>query len=56
MTKLPEYLHTAEAAEYLGAHHNTIRLWASRGKTPEPTTKSSPPGPALKPQLLKNQP
>ena len=24
MTKLSEYLHTAEAAEYLGVHHNTV--------------------------------
>lgn len=34
MTKLSEYLHTAEAAEYLGVHHNTIRKWASRGEIP----------------------
>jgi excisionase family DNA binding protein len=34
MTKLSEYLHTAEAAEYLGVHHNTIRNWAARGEVP----------------------
>jgi excisionase family DNA binding protein len=34
MTKLSEYLHTAEAAEYLGVHHNTIRNWAARGELP----------------------
>jgi excisionase family DNA binding protein len=34
MTKLSEYLHTAEAAEYLGVHHNTIRNWATRGELP----------------------
>jgi len=34
MTKLTEYLHTAEAAEYLGVHHNTIRKWAARGDIP----------------------
>jgi excisionase family DNA binding protein len=34
MTKLSEYLHTAEAAEYLGVHHNTIRNWAARGEFP----------------------
>ena len=34
MTKLSEYMHTAEAAEYLGAHHNTIRKWAARGELP----------------------
>ncbi|MFN4905970.1 MAG: hypothetical protein ACK5EO_09670 [Planctomycetota bacterium] len=31
MTKLSEYMHTAEAAEYLSVHHNTVRKWASRG-------------------------
>lgn len=34
MTKLTEYLHTAEAAEYIGVHHNTIRKWAGRGDIP----------------------
>ena len=34
MTKLSEYLHTAEAAEYLGVHHNTIRNWAARRELP----------------------
>jgi excisionase family DNA binding protein len=34
MTKLSEYMHTAEAAEYLGVHQNTIRKWASRGDIP----------------------
>jgi excisionase family DNA binding protein len=34
MTKLTEYLYTAEAAEYLGVHHNTIRNWAARGELP----------------------
>ncbi|MFN7840800.1 MAG: MerR family transcriptional regulator [Pirellula sp.] len=34
MTKLSEYMHTAEAAEYLGVHHNTIRNWAARGELP----------------------
>ena len=27
-------MHTAEAAEYLGVHHNTLRKWASRGEIP----------------------
>ena len=34
MTKLTEYLYTAEAAEFLGVHHNTIRNWAARGELP----------------------
>lgn len=34
MTKLSEYMHTSEAAEYLGVHHNTIRKWAARGELP----------------------
>jgi len=34
MTKLTDYMHTAEAAEYLGVHHNTLRKWASRGEIP----------------------
>lgn len=34
MPKLTDYLQTAEAAEYLGVHHNTLRKWASRGEIP----------------------
>jgi excisionase family DNA binding protein len=34
MTKLSEYMHTAEAAEYLGVHHNTVRKWAASGEIP----------------------
>ena len=34
MTKLTEYLQTAEAAEYLGVAQNTIRKWATRGDLP----------------------
>jgi hypothetical protein len=34
MTKLSEYLRTAEAADYLGDHHNRIRKWAARGDLP----------------------
>ena len=34
MTKLSEYMHTAEAADYLGVHHNTLRKWAARGDIP----------------------
>jgi len=34
MTKLSEYMHTAEAAEHLGVHHNTVRKWAARGDIP----------------------
>ena len=34
MTKLSEYLHSAEAAEYLGVHHDTNRNWAARGEIP----------------------
>jgi len=34
MTKLTDYLQTAEAAEYLGVHHNTLRKWAARGDIP----------------------
>ena len=34
MTKLSDYLHSADAAEYLGIHHNTIRKWAARGEIP----------------------
>ena len=32
MTKLSEYLHTAE--EYLGVHHKTVRKWAALGDIP----------------------
>ncbi len=34
MTKLSEYMHTAEAAESLGVHHNTVRKWVARGDIP----------------------
>ncbi len=34
MTKLTEYLHTAEAAEYLGVSQNTLRKCAGRGDIP----------------------
>ena len=34
MTKLTEYLQTAEAAEYLGVAQNTIRKWAARCELP----------------------
>ncbi len=34
MTKLTDYLHTAEAAAYLGVAQNTIRKWAARGDIP----------------------
>jgi excisionase family DNA binding protein len=34
MTKLSEYMHTAQAAEHLGVHHDTIRNWADRGDLP----------------------
>lgn len=34
MTKLSEYMHTAEAADCLGVHHNTLRKWAARGDIP----------------------
>jgi excisionase family DNA binding protein len=34
MNKLSQYLKTAEAAEYLGVHHNTVRKWAARGEIP----------------------
>lgn len=34
MTKLSEYLHTAEAAAYLGVHHHTIRTWATCSHLP----------------------
>lgn len=34
MTKLTEYLKTAEVAELLGVAQNTIRKWAERGDIP----------------------
>jgi excisionase family DNA binding protein len=34
MNKLSDYMHTSEAAEYLGVHDNTIRNWAARGELP----------------------
>ena len=34
MTKLSEYVKTAEAAEILGVAQNTIRKWARQGKIP----------------------
>jgi len=34
MTKLTEYVKTAEAAEILGVAQNTIRKWAARGDVP----------------------
>jgi excisionase family DNA binding protein len=34
MAKLSESMQTAEAADYLGVHHNTIRKWAARGDLP----------------------
>ncbi len=34
MTKLSEYVKTAEAAEILGVAQNTIRKWAEQGKIP----------------------
>lgn len=34
MTKLSEYVKTAEAAEILGVAQNTIRKWAEAGKIP----------------------
>lgn len=35
MPKLDEYVRIAEAAEYLGVHHNTLRNWGRTGKIPE---------------------
>jgi excisionase family DNA binding protein len=32
MTKLSEFLKTAEAAEFLGVSQNTLRAWAKAGK------------------------
>jgi excisionase family DNA binding protein len=34
MTKLTEYLKTAEAAKFLGVAQNTLRKWAERGDVP----------------------
>lgn len=34
MTKLTEYVKTAEAAEILGVSQNTLRKWAERGDMP----------------------
>ncbi len=34
MTKLSEYVMTAEAAEILGVSQNTLRKWAEQGKIP----------------------
>jgi len=34
MTKLTDYLQTAEAAEVLGVSQNTLRKWAATGKIP----------------------
>ena len=34
MTKLNEYVKTAEAAKILGVSQNTLRAWAESGKIP----------------------
>lgn len=34
MTKLSDFLKTAEAAEILGVSQNTLRAWAKAGKIP----------------------
>jgi len=34
MTKLTDYVLTAEAAEILGVAQNTLRKWAARGDIP----------------------
>jgi excisionase family DNA binding protein len=34
MTKLSDYVKTAEAAEILGVAQNTLRKWAAEGKIP----------------------
>jgi excisionase family DNA binding protein len=34
MTKLNEYVKTAEAAQILGVSQNTLRAWAEAGKIP----------------------
>jgi predicted site-specific integrase-resolvase len=35
MLKLDEYVRIAEAAEYLGVHHNTLRNWGRTGRIPD---------------------
>ena len=35
MPKLDEYVRIAEAAEYIGVHHNTLRNWGRNGRIPE---------------------
>lgn len=34
MTKLSDFVKTAEAAEFLGVSQNTLRAWAKAGKIP----------------------
>ncbi len=34
MSKLSDYVQTAEAAEILGVAQNTLRKWAARGEIP----------------------
>ena len=34
MTKLTDYLKTADAAEHLGVAQNTLRKWAADGRIP----------------------
>ena len=34
MTKLSDYVKTAEAADILGVSQNTLRKWAEQGKVP----------------------
>lgn len=34
VTRLTEYVLTAEAAEFLGVSQNTLRAWAEAGKIP----------------------
>ena len=34
MTNLSDYMLSAEAAEYLGIHHNTTRKWAASAELP----------------------
>ncbi len=35
MPRLNQYVRIAEAAGYLGVHHNTLRNWGRTGKIPE---------------------
>ena len=35
MPKLDKHVRIAEAAEYFGVHHNTLRNWGHTGKIPE---------------------